>query len=478
MSGDREMRADRRMSDVEALMWNLEKDPHLSASIANVTVLDRVPDLERLRTRLAHAVTMIPRLHQRVVPALGRLAPPEWRDDPDFDLDYHLRTTALPGPGTMRQLLDEAAAIANRPFDRTRPLWEFVIVEGLEGDRAAMVQKLHHTIADGEGAIRMSEQFIDVERAATGPIAVRRPPPVTIDASLWETTVDTLTHNLRRGLGVARRGAETAAVTIQHPSRIVDMGTDAVAMAQSAMRQLVVTDQAHSPLWTERSLRRHLEVFEVPFDDAHAAAKRLGGSLNDLFVTAAAGGAGAAHRAAGLPVGELRISMPVSTRRDGSAGGNSFTPTRVLIPIDVEDPVERFAAIRERLSTVKGERALGAVSGMAGFANLLPTSVAVRLARQQVETVDFAISNVRGAPFPLYIAGALIEANYPVGPTGGTAWNLTLMSYNGMLDMGLNADLGAVPDPAGLRAAIELEFAALLGAVSPRRGTASRRSVG
>jgi len=170
--------------------------------------------------------------------------------------------------------------------------------------------------------------------------------------------------------------------------------------------------------------------------------------------------------------------MPVSTRRDGSAGGNSFTPTRVLIPIDVEDPVKRFTAIRERLSSVKGERALGAVSGMAGFANLLPTSVAVRLARQQVETVDFAISNVRGAPFPLYIAGALIEANYPVGPTGGTAWNLTLMSYNGMLDMGLNADLGAVADPAALRAAIELEFTALLGAVSPRRNSASRKSVG
>lgn len=472
------MRADRRMTDVEALMWNLEKDPHLSASIANVTILDQAPDQRRLRARLEQAVQMVPRLHQRVVPALGRLAPPEWRHDTDFDLDYHLRAVALPTPGTMRQLLDLAASIANSPFDRTRPLWEFVVVEGLEGGRAAMVQKLHHAITDGEGGIRMSEQFIDLERDATEPIAVRRPPPVTVDASLVDTTVDTLTHNLRRGLGIARRGVETAAGALQHPSRVATLASDGAELARSAARQLAVTDHARSPLWTERSLRRHIEVLHVPFDDAKAAAKALGGSLNDLFVAAAAGGAGAVHRAAGLPVAELRISMPVSTRKDGSAGGNAFTPTRVLVPVDVEDPVERFGAVRERLAATKGERALSIIDGFAGVANLLPTSLLVRVARQQVETVDFAVSNVRGAPFPLFIGGARIEATYPVGPTGGTAWNLTLMSYDGMLDMGLNADVGAVGDPVGLRAAIEAEFAALLAAAAPRKGTGRRRTVG
>ncbi len=452
------------MTDVEALMWNLEKDPHLSASIANITVLDTMPDMARLRARLEHAIVMVPRLHQRVVPALGRLAPPEWRDDPEFDLDYHLRSLALPTPGSMRELLDLAARLISDPFDRTRPLWEFIVIEGLAGGRAAMVQKLHHAITDGEGGIRMSEQFIDLARDATEPIAAPRPPPKSIDAGLVETTIDTLTHNLRRGLGVARRGLDGAIATLQHPSQIVALGTDAVELTQSAVRQLVVTDHAHSPLWTQRSLKRHLEVFQVPFDDARTAAKALGGSLNDLFVTAAAGGAAAVHRAAGLPVAELRITMPVSTRSDGSAGGNAFSPARVLIPVDIEDPSERFEAIHQRLAPLKVEKALGVVGSVAGFANLLPTSLSVRLARQQVETVDFAISNVRGAPFPLFIAGARIEANYPIGPTGGTAWNLTLMSYNGMLDMGLNADVGAVGDPAGLRDAIETDFSALLAA--------------
>jgi diacylglycerol O-acyltransferase / wax synthase len=469
------MRNDRRMTDVEALMWNLEKDPHLSASIANVTLFDEPPDADRLRARLERAVTMVPRLRQRVVPALGRLAPPEWRDDPDFDLDYHLRWVALRAPGSMRQLLDLAATVVNTPFDRTRPLWEFVVIEGMEGGGAAMVQKLHHAIADGEGSIRMSEQFIDLARDATEPIAPDRPVPEAIDTSFLETTVDTLTHQLRRSLGVARRTVEEGAAFVRDPRKVVALAGDAAEFGRSAMRQVVVSDPARSPLWLERSLRRRIEVLQVPLDEAKTAAKALGGSLNDIFVAAAAGGAGAYHRAAGAPVDELRITMPVSTRTDGSAGGNAFTPTRVLLPVGIEDPATRFTAIRERLDATKHERAMGAVASLAGMANLLPTSVAVRLARQQVETVDFATSNVRGAPFPLYIAGARILANYPIGPTGGTAWNLTLMSYDGSLDMGLNADLGAVPDPAKLRDAIADEFAALIAAGSPS-GTRRRKA--
>jgi WS/DGAT/MGAT family acyltransferase len=252
------------------------------------------------------------------------------------------------------------------------------------------------------------------------------------------------------------------------------LAEDAVELGRSTVRQVVVSDPARSPLWTERSLRRRIEVLQVPLDDAKAAAKTLGGSLNDIFVAAAAGGAGAYHRAHGCPVDELRITMPVSTRTDSSAGGNAFTPTRVLVPVGIEDPAERFVAVRDRLETTKHERSMGVVSGLAGLANLLPTSVAVRLARQQVETVDFATSNVRGAPFPLYIAGARMLANFPVGPTGGTAWNLTLMSYDGMLDMGLNADARAVEDPAQLRDEIAAEFAALIAAGSSR-GTRRRK---
>jgi hypothetical protein len=185
-----------------------------------------------------------------------------------------------------------------------------------------------------------------------------------------------------------------------------------------------------------------------------------------VFVRAAAGGASAYLRALGAPVDDLRISMPVSTRTDKSAGGNAFTPTRTLVPAGIEDPVERFEAIRERLGVVKRERAIGATAAFSGVLNVLPTSLLVRFARQQVETVDFATSNVRGAPFDLYLAGAHLEANYPMGPTGGTAFNLTVLSYRGSFDMGLNIDVAAVTDPKLLRRSIQKSFAELLAAGS------------
>src|SRR3954454_7873949 len=151
-----------RMSDVEALMWNLEKDPALAASFANVTILEHPPDVDRFRRRLAMAMAVIPRLHQRVTPGVGRFAPPEWRDDPDVDLEYHIRHIALPPPGTDRDLFDLASVLAQVPFDRTRPLWEFTVIDGLAGGRAALFQKIHHTVTDGEGGVRMSAQFLDL----------------------------------------------------------------------------------------------------------------------------------------------------------------------------------------------------------------------------------------------------------------------------------------------------------------------------
>src|SRR5687767_10519023 len=124
------------MSDAEALMWNLEKDPYLSSSFASLTILDQPPDFARFRRRIELAVEAVPCLRQRVAPVLGRLAPPAWTDDPDFDLDYHVRRLGLPAPGTIRQLYELASLLAGDPFERSRPLWEFVVIEGLDDGRA------------------------------------------------------------------------------------------------------------------------------------------------------------------------------------------------------------------------------------------------------------------------------------------------------------------------------------------------------
>ena len=143
------------MSDAEALMWNVEKDPWLASTMGTLLVLDRPVDADYFRRRIAGAVASIRRLRERAAPRLGRLAPPLWYPDADFELGYHLRHIALPPPGDQDQLLETAVRLLQDPFDRTRPLWQFVVVDGIRGGKSALIEKLHHTIADGEGSVKL-----------------------------------------------------------------------------------------------------------------------------------------------------------------------------------------------------------------------------------------------------------------------------------------------------------------------------------
>lgn len=467
-----------RMNDLEALMWRLETDPHLSSTFANITFLDRSPDFERLRRRLWRASRTVPRLRRRVVEG-GPLSAPHWEDDPDFDIDHHLRRIVLPAGATDEDARVFTAHAAASSFNRDRPLWEFTVLEGLPGGRSAMVQKMHHTITDGKGGIRLSVEFIDLERDAPEPPPVDDgpPPPTSTDdasPSLWAGAFDVLSDATRRSTDAAVRLAGSAGDLLRDPAQlaslVASLPSESAATAQSLVRQLMVVDQHRSPLWSQRSLDRRLDTFDIPLTDVKEAAAVLGGSVNDLFVAAAAGGAGRYHRDHGSGVDELRMSMPVSTRTDRGVGGNAFTPTRVLVPTQA-DPKARFAEIHDRLMVTKSERAITLTSALAGLAGLLPSSVVTRLARQQVMTVDFATSNVRAAPFDLFMAGALAESNYPAGPVAGTAWNLTTMSYRGMLNLGLHSDTGAVAEPEALAAAIADSFNELIDA---GRGKARR----
>src|SRR5947208_7428906 len=186
---ERPLHFDRRMSDTEALMWTIEKDPGLRSSFLQLTLLDRAPDFERFRRRMERAVRVLPRLAQRVVPPPARFAPPEWADDPSFDLDFHVRRLALPPPGTERQLLDLAALVYEDAFDRARPLLQLTIVEGLEGGRAALLAKMHHTITDGVGGVRLSMPFLDLAPDAPDPDAVAKHLPVP-DRGVYDVVSD------------------------------------------------------------------------------------------------------------------------------------------------------------------------------------------------------------------------------------------------------------------------------------------------
>jgi diacylglycerol O-acyltransferase / wax synthase len=450
------------MTDAEGLMWRLEKDPYLSSTYGNVTILDRKVNIDHLRRRMERAVQAVPRLRQRVQPAPANLAAPLWVDDPQFDLAYHVRHLALPKPGSMRQLLDLSTLITTDPFDRTRPLWQFVLVDGLAKGRSALVEKLHHTITDGEGGVKLSLQFLDFERDA--------PPPPPLPADAFEVPEapdptpgdmmrDLLTGSLRMPIGFVRQLRDLLADPAQMPAA----GAAAAETVRGILSQLSDVEQARSPLWTQRSLRRRFDVLRFPIEDAKLAAKRLGGTLNTAFITAAAHAASEYHRDLGAPVENLRASMAISTRTS-SSGANAFSLARMLVPTGEMPIDERFAAIREATSVARESSNTASLEKLAAVAASLPTSIITRLARQQAQTIDFATSNVKAAPFPLYLGGAQILENYPVGPLAGVAFNLTLLSYDGSLDMGLNMDAAAIDEPDRLRRAITKAFDALSGA--------------
>jgi diacylglycerol O-acyltransferase / wax synthase len=409
-----------------------------------------------------------------VQPALG-LQPPVWVDDADFDLTYHLRHLALAPPGDERDLFDLATLLTADPFDRTRPLWQMVIIEGLSGGRAALLMRFHHTLMDGEGGARLSLQFLDFERDApekpVPPLTDAAPPPPP--ASAAEVARDVVTSTMRVPLGLAREWSELVA----NPQRIPETSAAAVTQIRAIVRQLSDTKRALSPLWTSRSLSRRLETLRAPFDDVKAAATALGGSINTAFITAAAEAAGRYHLAKGAPVDELRASMAISTRTKQTREANAFTLARMLVPASDMGLGERFKRIQEATDAARAASGQASLNALAGVTAALPTSLLVRIARQQTETVDLATSNVRGSPVPLFLAGARVDENYPIGPTGGTAFNLTLLSYAGSLDMGLNIDAAAVEDPVLLRTLMEESFAELVSAGQPPRAkSASKKS--
>jgi WS/DGAT/MGAT family acyltransferase len=455
------------MSDSEAVMWAVEKDPALRSDFCNLTVLEHTPPRRRMQDKLVAALDVIPRLGQRVVSAPLRLVPPEWVDDPDFDLDYHVRVVAAPPPGGTRELLDLAAALADTPFDRSRPLWEFTLIEGLEDGRAAMLQKVHHTITDGVGGLKLSLSMVDFEPDPApndddndaDVVALHDDPPRTSPLDVLRGAV---TDATARGVNAAGQALSVTGHVATHPQELPGRVVDGARLATSMRRQLLVTDRARSDVLAGRSLRRRYEVQTLSLPAMKRAAVAFGGTVNDLYVTGLTGALRKYHVRHGSDCVELRMAMPVNTRTSGDTAPNRFSPARVLVPLVPDDPVERFAVVQERLAGAKSEAALNAVDALAGVVSVLPTSLLVGLARSQVRTIDFAASNLRGSPVPLYLGGARIVANYPLGPRTGAALNITVLSYCDELHMGINLDPAAIDDVDGLMDDVAKSFAELL----------------
>lgn len=443
-----EIRFDHKMSDAEGLMWRLDKDPYLSSTFSNLSLLDRSPDFERFRRRMERASIAIPRLRQKVQSTPANLTPPLWVEDPDFNIDFHVRRIAVPAPGTLQQALDIATLITADPFDRTRPLWQFVVIEGLENGKALLVEKLHHTIADGEGSVQLSLQFFDFERDAAEPL----PLDATVVRDATHSNMmqgdgwrDLLSGPLKLPLALVKQIRDLLA----DPTQISSNGSATIETLRGLLGQMTDIDPAKSPLWTTRSLKRQSTVLEVPFFKSREIARSLGGTLNTVLLAAASDASGRYHRELGAPVEHLRASIAISTRKDSGNGSqtNAFSLVRLLVPTGEMTVKDRFNLVYQATLDASGDSAIKALNTISALSSTLPTGILTRIARLQTQTVDFATSNVRGSPLPVYVAGAEIINNFPLGPLGGVAFNLTLLSHVGHLDMGLHMDSGSIESP-------------------------------
>lgn len=450
---------DDHMSDADALMWNIEKDPVLRSTIVAVGILAHSPDWPKLRARMHHVSRTIPRLRQRVLSPPLRIGPPRWAVETDFDLDFHLRRVHLPPGATDRDLLDFVGPIAQASFDRARPLWEATVIEGLEGGRAALVMKVHHSVTDGVGGVELLAQLVDLAADAGLPTDTpAAPAPEALGGA--DLVRESIAHTTRRWMGIGSRVPGTALDTATSAARDpFGSAVRAVDTARSIGRAVAPASAPMSPLMTARGMGRRLDAFEIPLDDLKRSAKVAQGSLNDAFVAGVIGGMQRYHERHDTPVDALRMTMPINIRSENAgAAGNHFAPARATVPTNIEDPVERMHAVGALVKEWRAEPALLLTDALAGVLNRLPTSTTTALFGGMLKCVDFVTSNVPGAPVPVYLGGALVEKFFAFGPPSGAAVNVTLMSHMSTCCIGIVTDTAAVPDVDQLITDIRASF--------------------
>ncbi|WP_433284908.1 HAD-IB family hydrolase [Pseudonocardia sp. CA-142604] len=455
----------REMNALETAMWRGEAgDPRLRSNVTLLELLDPAPDWERLVAAHEWASRMVPRMRQRVVePALG-IGTPTWEAVDHLDLVHHLSRVRLRRPGSTRQLLDVVQEFAAAQFDRDRPLWRALLVEGLQGGRAAYVVTTHHSATDGLGAV----QLMGMLHSRSPEHDPHRPEPPEPHPEPPVSPVELLTEQVGRAARgvpgeVVRRGAEVLGA-LARPEAVA---TRAVETVRSLGKTVAPPTTGHSPLLAERSGQWHFEVIDVGLDELKAGAKAAGGSLNDGYLAAVLGALRHYHQHFGAELGTIPIGIPISLRtQDDPQGGNRFTGARLPGPLDEPDAVARIRAVREFVLTARSGAGVDVVGLLAPALPWLPGAVLGPASARLTSANDVQVSNLPGVSHPVYIAGARITRMYPFGPLPGVAATITLLSHDGTCCIGVNLDPAAITEPAvlmaGLRAGLD-EVVALAG---------------
>jgi len=417
--------------------------------------------LDHIRGRLH----LVPRYRQKLATPPLETGRPLWVDDHSFNLEYHVRHTALPEPGTEEQLLRLAARIFSQRLDRAKPLWEMWMIEGLEDNRFALITKTHHALIDGIAGIDLATVLFDLE-----PVPKPNAPEADEEwvAAREPSGVEMVAAGLR---GVVKAGVDVAARAVSaatHPEAAISKAREAIeGVGEVAWAGL--NPAPHTPLNVDIGPHRRIGVVRFELDEFKQVKDALGGTVNDVVLTVVAGALrewlhSRGVRTEGL---ELRGLVPVSIRGEQDRGqlGNRIAAMRGPLPVYIGDPVARLAFVKQEMDGLKeSKQALGA-EVIASVNNFAPPTILAQASRINFSTrlFNLIVTNVPGPQFPLYACGRQMLEAFPFVPIAGhLRIGVAIFSYNGMLNFGVTGDYDTAPDIGVLCRGVEDGMSELL----------------
>ena len=461
----------RQLSGLDASFLNLET-PSTPLHVASVAILDgETADFDAIRDHIEKRLHLLPPFRWKLAQIPFGLDHPYWIDDPDFDLEFHVRRIALPPPGDDQQLADQVSRIHARPLDRSRPLWELYYIDNVHGGDVAILTKMHHAAVDGASGAEILTTLLDV---SPEPAEVEAPPS-NRDILRYPSQFEMLA---RGGVGVLLRPTHAWRV-VRHTVQALP----AIGRQVGAMLSIIQPEEKalarpkmqapKTPFNAPITPHRRFAFGSVSLDTVKAIKNAQGTTVNDVIMAAAAG---ALRRYLigkdALPDRPLQAMVPVSVRTADEQGtmGNRVTTIVATLPTDVDDPLERLQQVHAVMQVAKERDAVPA-DLLSDFTEFAPPAVAATAARAVARLrwadrfrtpVNLVISNIPGPNVPLYYAGARLEHLYPVSAIiDGIGLNLTLQSYMGSIDFGLVSCRDLVPDLSDLLEMFEEEFVIL-----------------
>jgi WS/DGAT/MGAT family acyltransferase len=435
-----------RLSPVDVSFLDQEKEGSHMHIGAVMTFEGPPPTRDDLRAHIESRLHLVPRYRQKLTFPRLEMGRPLWVDDPTFNIDYHVRHTALPQPGGIEQLRLLTGRIFSQRLDRTKPLWELWLVQGLEDNRFAVISKTHHSLVDGVSGVDLTTVLFDVSPTPSEPIAEDwTPHPEPSQASLVATGVRGIAGVpiglARRAIGVARRPKQTAAEVVE------------AAEGLGEVTWSFVNPPPSTPLNVPIGPHRRVLWLPFPLADLKTIKNSLGGTVNDVFLTIATGALrrwlhSRGVRTEGL---ELRGIVPVSIRGDKekAALGNRITAMLGPLPVYAQDPLERLRIVSESMQGLKeSKQAMGAET-LTRLQDFAPPTILAQASRLNFSTraYNVLVTNVPGPQFPLYLLGREMQELAPVpflAPKRALA--IAIMSYNGSVVIGLMGDYDAMAD--------------------------------